>query len=443
VGPPTFAFFFAGWAADSLHDSQITVGNGGIEPARAQLTFYYHGGRDKYQVEQTLAPEEQMWLDLGKLIRDQVADKDGKTIPPEVTSGVYEIQDLSHVVLGPLYEAKLIVDKTNGHAFYGCYFCCGQDGVAMGVVPVNVTVNGVQGQTAWSTTNCGGGLVNITGAMTSWWTIDTAIATASNANVYGVAVGSTDNLAEGQISVSGRRQCSTQLGKGSGPSNVLQFVVKGNPYIFVGTDSNIVSANSFFASDGNGGSPKPAGGTVSASSSDSKDTFQITQGNTPVVKVTTPDQSADDLDRTLTFMYTVSGTGSVSQGMKVTARQFAYLTNNSPSNQCTLGYGTSQTYTYTVYTHPDKTAVDANSGLSGTPVSETFDQTPQCLTHTGDGSLNSNGGFSDVLIYCGNVPLTCDEKRTQTLKVAGVSVRTNTLQTGSSGVTYTNDGPTQ
>jgi len=71
-----------------LHDSIITVGNGGLEPARAQLTFYYHGGQDKYQVEQTLAPDQQMWLDLGQLIRDQVPGKDGKTIPPDVTSGV-------------------------------------------------------------------------------------------------------------------------------------------------------------------------------------------------------------------------------------------------------------------------------------------------------------------------------------------------------------------
>jgi|SRR5580704_3548235 hypothetical protein len=54
------------WLADSLHDSLITVGNGGLEPARAQLTFYYHGGQDKYQVEQTLAPDEQMWLDLDR-----------------------------------------------------------------------------------------------------------------------------------------------------------------------------------------------------------------------------------------------------------------------------------------------------------------------------------------------------------------------------------------
>jgi len=224
VGPPTFAFFFAGWAADSLHDSIITVGNGGIEPARAQLTFYYDGGRDKYQVEQTLAPEEQMWLDLGQLIRDQVPGKDGKTIPPEVTSGVYQIKDLSHVVLGPLYEAKLIVDKTNGHAFYGCYQCCGDDGAVMGVVPIDVFVNGTLGQTVWSTSHCDGGPYNINSAMTSWWTNDATIATASNAQVHGVALGSTDNLAEGEISTSGFRQCGQMQGRPSGPTNVMPVV---------------------------------------------------------------------------------------------------------------------------------------------------------------------------------------------------------------------------
>jgi hypothetical protein len=208
------------WLADSLHDSIITVGNGGIEPARAQLTFFYHGGQDKYQVEQTLAPDEQMWLDLGQLIRDQVPGKDGKTIPPEVTSGVYQIKDLSHVVLGPLYEAKLIVDKTNGHAFYGCYQCCGDDGAVMGIVPIDVFVNGTLGQTVWSASHCDGGPYNINSAMTSWWTNDTSIATASNAQVHGVAAGSTDNLAEGEISTSGFRQCGQMQGRPSGPTNV-------------------------------------------------------------------------------------------------------------------------------------------------------------------------------------------------------------------------------
>jgi hypothetical protein len=184
------------------------------------LTFYYHGGQDKYQVEQTLTPDEQMWLDLGQLIRDQVPGKDGKTIPPEVTSGVYEIQDLSHVVLGPLYEAKLIVDKTNGHAFYGCYYCCGADALQMGTNPLNLLPAYSTPQTVWSANTCQGSYINVTDAMTFWDTDDHAIATASNALVYGVAVGSTEDLASGLVAESGWHQCPQTEESAHAPADV-------------------------------------------------------------------------------------------------------------------------------------------------------------------------------------------------------------------------------
>jgi hypothetical protein len=71
------------------------------------------------------------------------------------------------------------------------------------------------------------------------------------------------------------------------------------------------------------------------------------------------------LDRTLTFEYKLSSGAAVSRQKMVTARKFAYLTNNDPPNQCTLGHGTDRYYTYTVYTHPDKNAVDGTlSGMS-------------------------------------------------------------------------------
>jgi hypothetical protein len=60
------------WEVDSMHDSLVTVGNGGNKAERAQLTILYNQGRDQYQVERLLAPDEQMALDFGKLIRDQV-----------------------------------------------------------------------------------------------------------------------------------------------------------------------------------------------------------------------------------------------------------------------------------------------------------------------------------------------------------------------------------
>lgn len=113
------------WHVDATHNTLITAGNGGTEPTQAQVTLFYNSGQSKYRVEQRLVPGQQMWLNLGDLLRSQVPDSDGKTISPEAMFGSYELRDLGHPVLGLLYEGKLIVDKTYGHASYGCNHCCG------------------------------------------------------------------------------------------------------------------------------------------------------------------------------------------------------------------------------------------------------------------------------------------------------------------------------
>lgn len=98
--------------------------NGGTKPAQAAFTIYYHQGTQKYELEQTLQPDEQMWIYVGKLIREHVPDKNGNTLPEDLTSGSYELRDLTNVGVGTLFEGKVIYDKTYGHAAYGCGFCC-------------------------------------------------------------------------------------------------------------------------------------------------------------------------------------------------------------------------------------------------------------------------------------------------------------------------------
>ncbi|MGH9500086.1 MAG: hypothetical protein ACRD3L_13175 [Terriglobales bacterium] len=89
------------------------------------ITLFYNGGKSKYRVEKSLAPGEHIWLNLGELLHNQLPDSDGATIPPDVMFGSYELRDLGHPVIGQLYEGKLVVDKTYGHASYGCNHCCG------------------------------------------------------------------------------------------------------------------------------------------------------------------------------------------------------------------------------------------------------------------------------------------------------------------------------
>ena len=92
------------WEVDSMHNSLVTIGNGGNKPERAQLTILYNQGTGKYQVEQTLAPDEQMAFDFGKLIRDQVPDKNGHTLPPDLTYGAYRILDLPALTAGTTHR---------------------------------------------------------------------------------------------------------------------------------------------------------------------------------------------------------------------------------------------------------------------------------------------------------------------------------------------------
>jgi hypothetical protein len=113
------------WEFDPYHDSIITAGNGGTRPTQAAFTLFYNQGTQRYDLEQTLQPDEQMWIDVGKLIREQVPDKNAKTLPTDLTSGSYQFRDLTNTGIGSLFEGKVVYDKTYGHVASGCAACCG------------------------------------------------------------------------------------------------------------------------------------------------------------------------------------------------------------------------------------------------------------------------------------------------------------------------------
>jgi hypothetical protein len=79
------------WYADALRNSLISVGNAFDKPTTVQFTIHYTGG--KYEIERLLDPGEQLWIDMEKIIHDQVPDKNGSTIPASVSSGSYSIRN--------------------------------------------------------------------------------------------------------------------------------------------------------------------------------------------------------------------------------------------------------------------------------------------------------------------------------------------------------------
>ncbi|MGH9530735.1 MAG: hypothetical protein ACRD2S_12555 [Terriglobales bacterium] len=177
------------WHVDATHNTLITTGNGGSEPTAAQVTLFYNGGKSKYRVEKVLAPNQQLWLDVGQVIRNQLPDSDGNKVPPDTLTGSYELRDLDHPTVGLLYEGKLVIDKTYGHASYGCGECCA-------FVRAQLIPNPFAGppgidnmDTLQALEQCGGAWMDVSTWAYSWSSSNTSVATLPTRMLHTVAVG--------------------------------------------------------------------------------------------------------------------------------------------------------------------------------------------------------------------------------------------------------------
>lgn len=438
------------WSTANGDDTMITIWNPADEAQDFIFRIDFTGGH--YLLPIHLDARATRTFNISEIIQTQVPDVEGNTIPAAIQSGsakLYGSQaDNQHILAamdGGIYN---VVKATCGGYCYSCDGATGYYALIDGFyVPIGqYTSESLMAQ--WST----GGQYDLTN-QSSWSSNNTNIATVQAGSVHGVGGGKVTIVAsDSTVPDYVPYQCfgfpfncaQAEGGGGSASGDVFQFVVNGPQYIFVGTDPNIVSANTYFATNGAGGAPQPSGGTCCAASSDQSDLINVGTGQPITIRFTTLDQSINVGDRLLTFEYDLPDGNGTSQQMNVTARQFAYLANDNPSNQCTTTYGTMRDYTYTVYTHPDHAAVLPDDGLDGTAVSESFNPPLQCQTITGNGNLNSNGQIVDhISSGCSNSPLTCTQTAVQTLSVAGYQVRANTLQWTNSQVIYTNNGPTQ
>lgn len=292
-----------------------------------------------------------------------------------------------------------------------------------------------------------------TGFSPANWTIDTAgyftLASANPGTMTGVSPGSSGfaTHATGIVYHFNGNTCSVQSrpplqSNGTGCVGNLAFGATAENFIFVGTDSALANANSYFLRG------TPSGGAYTGSSSNSPDAVTLTFVSSlglEKVSVQTTTQSTTSGDRKLTFTYAPLSCQAAALTQQVTARQFAYATNGALSNTCSLGHGYHYDILYTPYTHPDKAAAPPNINLDGTGVTETFSPTTiACGGITGDGALDANSQFSDHIAVCSTQPIpACSSTNSQVLKVAGYTVRTNSLTITNTGLTYTSQGPTQ
>jgi len=227
------AFHWEGgrWEMDSTHNSIIAVGNGGGKPTTAELTLIYGHGEKSYVLEQTLAPLQQMWVDVAKLIRDQLPDNNGNVLPRDLTSGTYRLRDLTDMAVGNLYEGKIVTDKSFGHAAYGCMICCGYpEGAYMGNDPFAIPTGNTRNQAVHGVDSCTGYANDITTFFSNWGTGNSSVATASNNQILGVGGGGTTDFSAGTINVGDGEtllhQCPRASTQPSGEVNVGPYQVQ-------------------------------------------------------------------------------------------------------------------------------------------------------------------------------------------------------------------------
>ncbi len=214
---------------DALHDSITTVGNGGDAATKARFLVYYDmpgakGSQVPYELDQTIQPGEHMWVNIGDLISRQVPDVHGKVLPAALTSGTYEFKDMTDRAHGNLFEGKVIVDKTYGHATYGCAECCGHNRGTM--QPWSILLGFSANGSILDQNSCETFPEDITDLFSSWSSANTAIATVDNTGLgQGMGVGSAAIRAEAfavekDLGGADMLHCPTNLLQSNGPATV-------------------------------------------------------------------------------------------------------------------------------------------------------------------------------------------------------------------------------
>jgi len=225
------------WEYDPYHSSIITVGNGGTKPTQAAFTIFYHQGAEKYEAEQMLQPDEQIWIDVGKLIREHVPDKNGKMLPADLSMGTYEFRDLTNRGVGTLFEGKVIYDKTYGHVAYGCYTCCGYSNVSTIYNPLGIFFQSTADNSVQARDNCDGSTYDVGGDFPNWTSANTAIVTTTSSGTHtGVSVGSASSHTYGLLENNNRlQQCPlSNFAPGAGNNVKPTVTFSGTPVVPLG-----------------------------------------------------------------------------------------------------------------------------------------------------------------------------------------------------------------
>src|SRR5271157_2963770 len=168
-----------------------------------------------------------MWVNLGHLIRNRVADRRGNTLPVDVSSVTYDLRDLAPGGRS-LVANNLGLNTTLGSQALPppCPECCTYDSIGFNPGLVDVGVDVTYGLTIDGNNECNGDETVLTPDFTSWRSGNSSIASVTYAKVKGVAPGVTTGYANGLIEVPGECACNLAPAEEQAPVNVGPYQVE-------------------------------------------------------------------------------------------------------------------------------------------------------------------------------------------------------------------------
>jgi len=182
----------------------------GTKATDALLTLHYDDGAKKYELQQTIAPGDQMWVNLSRLVRQGVPDRSGNLLPAGTTAVTYDLQDLTPGG-NSLTANDLAVDSALGKVVPECFSCCGWTAESFFPNPVNLDFGFFADIGVNRLNPCNGQKYNITTDFDTWSSSNTSVAMVSTGQVQGVGVGTATGFAEGTINSSGQCACNPKI----------------------------------------------------------------------------------------------------------------------------------------------------------------------------------------------------------------------------------------
>lgn len=386
---------------DGNHNSLITVGNDSDTGTMTLFTLFYTEAEQvhQYELEREIAPHDQMWVNIGELIRDRVTDRHGNVLPTNLSSGSYEFRDESHVGNGRLFEGKVIYDTSYGHVSYGCAACCGYTQARLEFNPFGLGLSGSYLNGVQILDDCNTPWTEDDADFYNWSTANSSVAqTTVQGRHTGMSPGTTTSRTSGTIQGRPNRyNCPLQQFAPSGATDVTTVASSNLKNLALGNagSQGSITSNQVTAVG------KPDGGTYSWTS----DNANITLANASSSVVTTTAAAAGTSQ--LKVAYTVNGETATASGtinvFQPSSVAILSDTGVTATQACPQQYnGPRRVVTYQIQANQGNTTVPVDADVS---ISESFTKLSSPGVSCGSTpdptqGLVTHKSFNDTFYYC-------------------------------------------